>query len=382
MSAFAVGSDLIHYEVLGRGRQVVFVHGWIGSWRYWIPTLQQLQAKYRVYALDLYGFGDTAKNANKYTLEHQIELLADFMRELGMPKAAFVGHGLGALVVAEFARRYPDRVPRLMLIDAPLFDPGDLDRRVPQARKGMPSTGTLPNIPSMPPGVDSSKAAQEHAAVKSMTPSPGTGKLKALTANRATIAALVDQMRVDAAAKTPAPLPIELAKPAAPASMEAPRSAPTAMETAEHPRLIFASNENPLEPILTDGEALLAKAFKKSEPEYGKLHVDVAKSDPRAIREVSSTFDSGRMVDTLRLLTMPVAVVHGMDDPIISPPSDAVWQYVTTDKENLLVPIPLPNVRHFPMLEYDLFPRLLTDFLEAPDVSRLEIKERWKRRSR
>ena len=137
MSAITIDGDLVHYEVLGRGRPVVLVHGWIGSWRYWVPTMQQFQSKFRVYALDLFGFGDSGKNPNKYSLEHQLSMLAEFTQELGVPKTAMIGHGLGALLVAEFAKRYPERVPRLVLVSAPLFDPGDLDKRAPAARKVM-----------------------------------------------------------------------------------------------------------------------------------------------------------------------------------------------------------------------------------------------------
>ena len=137
MSAITIDGDLVHYEVLGRGRPVVLIHGWLGSWRYWVPTMQQFQSKFRVYALDLFGFGDSSKNPNRYSLEHQVGMLAEFTRELGVPKTAMIGHGLGALLAAEFAKRYPDRVPRLVLVSAPLFDPGDLDKRAPAARKIM-----------------------------------------------------------------------------------------------------------------------------------------------------------------------------------------------------------------------------------------------------
>src|SRR5215470_554890 len=105
MSAITAGGNLIHYEVLGRGRPVILLHGWLGSWRYWIPTMQLLQTKYRVYALDLYGFGDSAKDPAHYGIEKQVALLDDFMRQLGIPKAAVIGHGLGALIAAEFTRR-------------------------------------------------------------------------------------------------------------------------------------------------------------------------------------------------------------------------------------------------------------------------------------
>jgi hypothetical protein len=49
----------------------------------------------------------------------------------------------------------------------------------------------------------------------------------------------------------------------------------------------------------------------------------------------------------------------------------------------LLMP-PLPNVGHFPMLEDERFPRIVSDFLEIQDVrsEALAIKERWRRRTR
>ncbi|MEP6985970.1 MAG: alpha/beta fold hydrolase, partial [Chloroflexota bacterium] len=88
MSAISIGGELIHYEVLGRGRPVILIHSWVGSWRYWVPTMQNLQLKYRVYALDLHGFGDSSKNQQKYTIDNQRKLLSDFMQAMGIPKAA------------------------------------------------------------------------------------------------------------------------------------------------------------------------------------------------------------------------------------------------------------------------------------------------------
>ena len=98
MSVVTLEDHLIHYEVLGRGRPLIFLHGWVGSWRYWIPTMQAASTSYRAYALDLWGFGDTPNLPEKYTLEQQANLLNAFMEELGIGKIALVGHGLGALV--------------------------------------------------------------------------------------------------------------------------------------------------------------------------------------------------------------------------------------------------------------------------------------------
>jgi pimeloyl-ACP methyl ester carboxylesterase len=110
----------VHYEVLGRGRPVIFLHTWVGSWKYWIASMQVTSTSYRAYALDLWGFGDTAHNELKYSLDEQVKLVDDFMNEMGIGKIALVGHGLGALVAMKFALRYRQSVDRVMAINCPL----------------------------------------------------------------------------------------------------------------------------------------------------------------------------------------------------------------------------------------------------------------------
>ena len=99
MSAITIGGDLIHYEKLGRGRPVILVHGWIGSWRYWIPLMQRLHTSFSVYTVDLIGFGDSSKNKEHYSIDKQVDMLETFLSQLGIPKAAMIGHGFGAMVI-------------------------------------------------------------------------------------------------------------------------------------------------------------------------------------------------------------------------------------------------------------------------------------------
>jgi pimeloyl-ACP methyl ester carboxylesterase len=120
LSAILLDSSIVHYEVLGRGRPVIFLHGWVGSWRYWINAMQVTSTSYRAYALDLWGFGDTAHSALNYSLEQQANLLDRFLNEMGIGKIALVGHGLGALVGMTFAARFPQSVDRMMAISCPL----------------------------------------------------------------------------------------------------------------------------------------------------------------------------------------------------------------------------------------------------------------------
>ena len=82
--------------------------------------MQVTSTSYRAYALDLWGFGDTARSVLNYSLEQQSTLLDRFLNEMGIGKIALVGHGLGALVGMKFANRFPQSVDRVMAISCPL----------------------------------------------------------------------------------------------------------------------------------------------------------------------------------------------------------------------------------------------------------------------
>ena len=86
MSAILLNQAIIHYEALGRGRPIVFLHGWVGSWRYWMSSMQVASTSYRAYALDLFGYGDTTHDPLSYSLEKQAALLTGFLDEMGIGK--------------------------------------------------------------------------------------------------------------------------------------------------------------------------------------------------------------------------------------------------------------------------------------------------------
>ncbi len=120
MSALIIRNEIVHYEVLGRGRPVIFLHSWIGSWRDWIQTMQAASSTYRCYTLDLWGFGDSARAQGRYNLQEQARLVEEFIENLGIRKVALLGHGLGGAVAARFAIEQPKSVDRLMLVNAPV----------------------------------------------------------------------------------------------------------------------------------------------------------------------------------------------------------------------------------------------------------------------
>ena len=135
MSAILLENAIVHYEVLGRGRPTLFLHGWLGSWRYWIPVMQVASSNFRTYAMDLWGFGDTAKESQRYSLDGQMQLLDSFLNELGIARLAVVGHGLGAILALMYARRRPEVVDRVLAVSCPL-DEASLNQRLNMASQG------------------------------------------------------------------------------------------------------------------------------------------------------------------------------------------------------------------------------------------------------
>ncbi|GAB4434976.1 MAG: alpha/beta hydrolase [Anaerolineae bacterium] len=110
----------MHYEAFGRGRPVLFLHGWLGSWRYWMPTMEAISDKYRTYALDLWGFGDSDKSKPRYQISDYVTLIHNFTENMGIREAPIIGHSLGAAVALDYTVRYPDRVNKMMAVSLPI----------------------------------------------------------------------------------------------------------------------------------------------------------------------------------------------------------------------------------------------------------------------
>jgi len=122
MSAIVVKEGLVHYEAIGRGQPLILIHGWLGSWRYWVPTMEGLSGQYKTYALDLWGFGDSDKQNLHYSVNAYVELLTSFLDHLaiGQGPIPIVGHALGGLVALLFAAQAPERVKQVMGVSVPL----------------------------------------------------------------------------------------------------------------------------------------------------------------------------------------------------------------------------------------------------------------------
>lgn len=110
----------IHYETLGRGRPVLLLHGWLGSWALWRRTLEELSNEFRFYALDHLGFGESRDRAQRFTVDQYTASVSQFMDRQGIQKAALVGHSMGGTVSLAVAAARPDQVVKVCVIGSPI----------------------------------------------------------------------------------------------------------------------------------------------------------------------------------------------------------------------------------------------------------------------
>lgn len=119
----------IYYETAGRGRAVVFIHGFGLNLREWDDQVKAVSPDFRVVAYDRRGFGKSTGIADVWTEPGDLKELLD---TLGVRSAVLVGHSAGAGVAMRFATAHGDRVDALVLY------PG-------QPPRGFPIPPTEPN---------------------------------------------------------------------------------------------------------------------------------------------------------------------------------------------------------------------------------------------
>lgn len=117
----------IHFIQQGRGEDLILIHS-VGQSLYTFRELvSKLSGKFRVTALDLVGCGYSEKPYYfSYTIEEMTEFIYRFMEAVGIDYAHFFGFSMGAGYVINFAKKYPDKVGKLVLLS-----PGGITPEMP-----------------------------------------------------------------------------------------------------------------------------------------------------------------------------------------------------------------------------------------------------------
>ena len=117
-NAISADGVSIAYEVRGEGEPtLVFVHGWTNSRRNWEDEVAHFSKNYRVAAIDLAGAGASGHNREKWTMSAFGEDVVAVMRKAKLDNAVLIGFSMGGTVILEAAKRIPELVIGLVIVD-------------------------------------------------------------------------------------------------------------------------------------------------------------------------------------------------------------------------------------------------------------------------
>lgn len=123
MSSIVTSEGIVHYEMDGRGQPVVLLHGWINSWAVWRDTMIYLadQQRLKVYALDFWGFGESAKEKTPpFKISSYVSMVEQFMESMGILGAPVIGHSMGGTVALSLTLEHPKRVRKVAIVGSPV----------------------------------------------------------------------------------------------------------------------------------------------------------------------------------------------------------------------------------------------------------------------
>lgn len=111
-----VGGWPVRYEAAGEGEPVVLVHGLSGSTLWWSRNVSDIAGRYRVYLVDLPGFGTMRRLRRRFVLAEAADWLLEWMDAVGLERAHLVGHSMGGYICLRLAASRPEAVRRLVLV--------------------------------------------------------------------------------------------------------------------------------------------------------------------------------------------------------------------------------------------------------------------------
>ena len=94
----------------------MFVHGLSGSTLWWARNVPVLAERYRIYLVDLPGFGTMRHSQRPFVLAQAASWLSGWMEAAGLKRAHLVGHSMGGYVSVRLAASRPEAVSRLVLV--------------------------------------------------------------------------------------------------------------------------------------------------------------------------------------------------------------------------------------------------------------------------
>ncbi|KEH99094.1 chloroperoxidase [Clostridium botulinum C/D str. BKT12695] len=108
----------IFYEVKGKGRPIVFIHGWTCNHKFFKKQVDELSKKYQVITYDLRGHGVSEKPENGLTMERMAKDLRNLIEHLNLSDVTVAGWSMGTTIILEYIRQFNcDKLANICFID-------------------------------------------------------------------------------------------------------------------------------------------------------------------------------------------------------------------------------------------------------------------------
>ena len=114
MPVIRIGDLKLYYEIAGRGRSILFIHGLGSSIVDWEKQVSFFSEQFQVIAYDVRGHGRSDKPAGPYTIPLFAQDAAELIKALGIDEAHVVGVSMGGMIAFELAVKTPDLVSGLV----------------------------------------------------------------------------------------------------------------------------------------------------------------------------------------------------------------------------------------------------------------------------
>jgi pimeloyl-ACP methyl ester carboxylesterase len=125
------------YQIFGKGKPVVLLHGGFGSVEMFGSNVEELAKHVQVIGVDLQSHGRSPAAKRAMTWDGMADDIAALVRELGFERAAIMGFSLGGGAALRTGIRHPDVVERLVLVSTVFKNTG----WYPEMTAGMKSMG-------------------------------------------------------------------------------------------------------------------------------------------------------------------------------------------------------------------------------------------------
>ena len=96
----------INFKDIGKGKKILFLHGWGSSLNIYNEIINYLSSSYRCLSLDLPGFGESMEGKESLTLKDYASLLNEFLMEHNFKPDLIVCHSFGGKVAIEYTLNY------------------------------------------------------------------------------------------------------------------------------------------------------------------------------------------------------------------------------------------------------------------------------------